>query len=246
MYLFVLSCLLIGYCQCLYRLPSTIEPIYYNITLKPIFNNSNIDFTGEEYISINISNTIFSNSTNFSLYIHKAPTIIINDVYITINSINYDYINTIYDTSTEMILITYNTTINNINTALLYFKYTGKYNTFAPVGVFKSSYVLNSVTIQSITAQFQPTFARYAFICFDEPGIKSVFNWNFIAPINAVVLYNMPMIDETLLNDYSCQYTSRYGSNNQCKLVKFQTSPHMSTYLNTFVIGISYMYIHNS
>eukprot|EP01084_Bolivina_argentea_P174647 302519_1 len=40
------------------------------------------------------------------------------------------------------------------------------------------------------------------------------------------------------INNYKCKYIYSNGTNNQCKLVSFHTSPLMSTYLIAFAIGL--------
>jgi hypothetical protein len=73
------------------------------------------------------------------------------------------------------------------------------------------------------STQLEPIYARKVFPCFDEPNFKSKFNITIESDKNKTFLSNMPEKKSSIVN------------NN--KIVKFEESPLMSTYLVCIVIG---------
>ena len=73
------------------------------------------------------------------------------------------------------------------------------------------------------TTQFQPTGARQAFPCFDEPGLKATFKMSIVRDKKHIALFNMPL---NKTEDYK----------NGRVVDRFQESVKMSTYLVAFVV----------
>ncbi|MCP9257385.1 Aminopeptidase [Dirofilaria immitis] len=71
--------------------------------------------------------------------------------------------------------------------------------------------------------QFESTYARLAFPCWDEPIYKAKFDVTLIVDEKLTALSNMNVISETNADDK--------------KVVKFATTPLMSTYLVAFAVG---------
>uniref|UniRef100_A0A182XXK5 Aminopeptidase n=2 Tax=Anopheles stephensi TaxID=30069 RepID=A0A182XXK5_ANOST len=74
------------------------------------------------------------------------------------------------------------------------------------------------------TTHFQPSYARMAFPCFDEPGLKSTFQITIVSNASYLVASNTPI--ETiswLLDGY--------------KVVRFERTPPMQTYLVSFLVA---------
>eukprot|EP01128_Nolandella_sp_AFSM9_P006961 TRINITY_DN3696_c0_g1_i1.p1 TRINITY_DN3696_c0_g1~~TRINITY_DN3696_c0_g1_i1.p1 ORF type:complete len:936 (+),score=187.43 TRINITY_DN3696_c0_g1_i1:22-2829(+) len=59
-------------------------------------------------------------------------------------------------------------------------------------GFYRSSYIEDGVKQWIAVTDFEPANARNAFPCFDEPGMKAVFNFTITAPPSYNVLANMP------------------------------------------------------
>ena len=94
-------------------------------------------------------------------------------------------------------------------------------------GFYKSVYTNKKGEQVSIaTTQFQPSDARKAYPCFDEPSFKAPFSVTLVRPtIGYIALSNMP-VKEEVPNTPAAGLTT----------VKFEKSVPMSTYLSCFIV----------
>jgi aminopeptidase 2 len=106
----------------------------------------------------------------------------------------------------------------------LWMEFTGQLND-KMAGFYRSTYK-NPDGTEGImaTTQMEPTDARRAFPCFDEPALKAEFTITLIADNKLTCLSNMDVASETALSGDK-------------KAVKFSKSPRMSTYLVAFIVG---------
>ncbi|KAI3429433.1 hypothetical protein D9Q98_005527 [Chlorella vulgaris] len=96
-------------------------------------------------------------------------------------------------------------------------------------GFYRSTYKLADGSARSLaTTQFEANAARLAFPCFDEPAFKAVFNTEIIAPAHLEVLYNMPP---------SAIHSHAHNVDEHTRTWHFQPTPPMSTYLVCFIVG---------
>lgn len=91
------------------------------------------------------------------------------------------------------------------------------------LGIYPSRFTHNKKEHVIIATQFESHHAREAFPCIDEPEAKAEFDLSITADKTDVVIFNMPMSQET------------DGETN--KTTVFETTPKMSTYLLAFVLG---------
>ena len=94
-------------------------------------------------------------------------------------------------------------------------------------GFYKSVYTNRLGKKVSIaTSKFQPTYARKAFPCFDEPSFKSTFSTVLVRPSEGyIALSNMPVAEEV-----------EESPSNGLTTVTFQKSVPMVTYLACFIV----------
>ena len=91
-------------------------------------------------------------------------------------------------------------------------------------GAYLSSYDYNGQEETLISTQFESHYAREAFPCVDEPAAKATFALSLEVPDeNDTVISNMP-----------AAHTKKSGAG---KIVEFETTPRMSTYLLAFCVG---------
>ena len=96
-------------------------------------------------------------------------------------------------------------------------------------GFYRSSYNdANGKTKYMAATQMEPTDARRAFPCFDEPALKAKFTITLIADKSLTCLSNMDSVSEVDVDGH-------YGANK--KAVTFRETPLMSTYLLAFIVG---------
>lgn len=93
-------------------------------------------------------------------------------------------------------------------------------------GLYRSKYTSHDTNEERYCAvtQFEACDAHRCFPCWDDPAIKATFDITLSVPKNRVALSNMPVKSEEVLPDGNV-------------LVKFETTPIMSTYLVAVVVG---------
>ena len=96
-----------------------------------------------------------------------------------------------------------------------------------------------------VSTQFESHYARECFPCIDEPEAKATFDLKIVTPdVEDTVISNMPAKSERVLEYESVDPDLDPHSANitlntkvQKKIVEFETTPKMSTYLLAFCLG---------
>jgi len=133
-----------------------------------------------------------------------------------------------YNEDTQTTKISFKDTISAGSKVSLTQDFTGTLNDNM-AGFYRSSYKGADGSDKFMaTTQMEPTDARRAFPCFDEPSLKAEFTITLIADKEMTCLSNMDVESED-------QVDSSYGGKK--KAVTFRKSPLMSTYLLAFIVG---------
>ncbi|MFX1521253.1 MAG: M1 family aminopeptidase [Promethearchaeota archaeon] len=101
--------------------------------------------------------------------------------------------------------------------------YTGNINDLL-VGFYRSKYEIGGEVRYVAVTQFEERDARRAFPCFDHPAKKATFDIEYLIDEKLKAISNMPILEEKMLE-------------NGKKVVRFERTPPMSTYLVFFGVG---------
>ena len=101
--------------------------------------------------------------------------------------------------------------------------YVGEINS-RMAGFYRSRYVRDGKERYAAVTQFEESDARRAFPCFDHPSVKATFEVEMMIDAGLTALSNTALAEEKPLEDGR-------------KLVRFERTPRMSTYLVFFGVG---------
>ncbi|KAJ7997845.1 hypothetical protein DPEC_G00216390 [Dallia pectoralis] len=218
-----------------YRLPDTLKPDHYNLTLWPRLTANAQGlyvFTGESYVVFQcVKETdlilIHSNKLNYStsedghlakltaLGSKPAPTIK----------------TTWLQNTTQFLVIQLNGKLTVGESYQLDTEFVGELADDLG-GFYRSEYKEEDGTTKVVaTTQMQPTDARKAFPCFDEPAMKAVFHITLLHPIGSIALSNGMERDPVPV--------TVLGPEGSVKVLKtsFYETKRMSTYLLAFIVS---------
>src|SRR5947209_3072796 len=190
------------------RLSQTVIPSHYQLSLDPDIAKKN--FLGEETIALRLT--------------APAKEIILNSLDLEISDAVVSHsskslkANVVYDKPSEMARFEFPELIP-AGEAQLHLKFSGKLTEG-----LRGLYLSKSSRREYAVTQFESTYARMMFPCFDEPSFKATFDLNVSADRGDTAISNGHIVkDEPLPN-------SRHE-------ITFSTSPRMSTYLLALAIG---------
>lgn len=192
-------------------LPKTFKPVSYIVEVIP--NIQEETFSGKTIINIET--------------IEKSKKLILNGAGLTITSavINCDKkeLKPKIEYIEEKEQIVFETEEELKNTFNIVLNYNANFNKNM-AGFYLSTYKTpNGIEKKIATTQFEPSDARRAFPCFDEPELKATFDISLVIDKKLIGLSNMDIKEEI--------------KKEEKKIIHFNTTPIVSTYLIAFIIG---------
>ena len=138
-----------------------------------------------------------------------------------------------YDEKSQRVTLFFLEEIMPSPTAAVQIRYKGTMNN-SMVGFYRSKYKEVTALTESVpmdgdsycmfSTQFASSDARRAFPCFDEPNLKATFDVSIEIPEDTIALCNMPV-------------KKVKASSHGRKIVSFERTPIMSTYLLAWAFG---------
>ncbi|KAL0822477.1 hypothetical protein ABMA28_004534 [Loxostege sticticalis] len=199
------------------RLPKNVIPKHYDLELTP--NLEKFTFTGKTAVKVSIVNS--------------TKEIVLNCLDLELNSVKLQYndggsvstlnpVDVRLNAADETACILFENPLPQ-GEAMLFCEFNGEINDKMK-GLYRSKYLTpGGEERYAAVTQFEATDARRCFPCWDEPAIKATFDISLNVPADRVALSNMPVKEEK--------------TEGAKKLVHFDTTPIMSTYLVAVVVG---------
>ncbi|XP_077419547.1 aminopeptidase Ey-like [Vanacampus margaritifer] len=212
-----------------YRLPQSLAPISYNITLWPrlvpredgayfFTGRSSVVFTCVEDTDLIL---IHANKLNLSSRDDGHPARLLGLNGVEVPGLTRSWL----EAPTQYLVIQLNSRLRAGSTYELITEFEGELADDLG-GFYRSEYLQDGEKKVLATTQMQPTDARKAFPCFDEPAMKAVFHMTLIHPQDTVALSNA-------INHEAVNITMD-GQN--VLQTTFEATKRMSTYLLAFVV----------
>lgn len=194
-------------------LPTNVKPQHYKLTLEPLFDT--FKFNGEVLIDLDV----LEKSSFITLHTLELELL---EYHVIDNNETLKPIEVVTNDDKQTTTFKFNKEFQN-DKVQLYIKFIGELND-KMAGFYRSTYEQDGKTKYLATTQMEPTDCRRAFPSFDEPNLKAKFTISLVGDKHLTFLSNMDVKNEEDQNDGK-------------KIVHFNTTPYMSTYLVAFIVG---------
>jgi aminopeptidase N len=191
------------------RLPQTVVPSHYNLSLDPVIAQQT--FSGDETIDVTVRQPL-------SEIVMNSLDLNISEAQVTSGG-NTQNATVTYDKPSEMVKLALPQKLP-AGQARIHLKYSG-----ALVDGLRGFYLSKTSRRKYAVTQFEGTYARMMFPCFDEPSFKATFDLSTTADKGDTAISNGRMVKDAPI-----------GAGERHQIV-FSTSPKMSTYLVALAIG---------
>ncbi|KAH9429076.1 hypothetical protein MCOR02_010488 [Pyricularia oryzae] len=201
-------------------LPTNVVPKHYDLTLEPDLEK--FTFNGSVVVHLDVA----EDSKSISLHTLEID---VKNAKVTSGGQTITSPKISYNEDTQVTKIDFDETISKGSKAELTIDFTGTLND-KMAGFYRAVYKRDDGSEGVLAvSQMEPTDARRAFPCFDEPSLKATFAVTLIADKKLTCLSNMDVASESEVQSALTGTTK--------KAVKFHNSPLMSTYLLAFIVG---------
>ncbi|XP_053945161.1 aminopeptidase N [Anastrepha ludens] len=226
------------------RLPRSMKPQKYNISLMPHLLNNNFTFEGEVRIQVIVLEdcyniTMHASNLNISkndVSVHQIGTSTATEALQPALAEYANYTPEIGDVdlrirkqymleSKQFFIIELYDKLNKGGVYEINIRFSGLIEDYLQ-GFYRSSYQVGNEKRWLASTQFQATDARRAFPCFDEPSLKANFTIRIARPRNMTAVSNMPIVS-----------TKNHEKFNDYVWDQFAETLPMSTYLVAYAIS---------
>jgi len=198
-----------------HRLDGRAIPTHYDLTIRPDADAGT--FTGTVGIDLEVT-------TETSSLVCNAAGLAVTGATVTTPTGEQLAADATLDADSERVTFTVNTTLQP-GPHRLDADFSGALDDRLR-GMYRSSYTdAGGDTHHLVVTQFEATFARRAFPCWDEPAFKATFDISLVVPAGQSAVSNATEVARTPTED---------GGHDE---VQFATTMKMSTYLVAFVVG---------
>ncbi|KDR73439.1 hypothetical protein GALMADRAFT_72189 [Galerina marginata CBS 339.88] len=217
-----------------HRLPTNVKPTHYDITIKTDLKK--LTFQGLVKVSLDVqteTSTIILNTSELEIGKASVYSVALKaEQLVTMSAFDKTEERTTFQL-TDKLPAGSKAEIRIAFSAGLTGKMTGYY---------KSSWEHEGKTKYFSLTQFEPTAARRAFPCWDEPLLKATFAITMISRADTINLSNMAIISEESIQpgvNTPTELAEILASteNEKWKITKFGTTPPMSSYIVAFANG---------
>ncbi|KAF8198250.1 leucyl aminopeptidase [Mycena galopus ATCC 62051] len=221
-----------------YRLPTNVKPSHYDLTFWTDLEL--LEFGGFVTVDLDILEEAAA------IVLNCSDDLKLGDATVRCAALNADQWQSaqiVADKELGRATLTFATTLPAGSKAQVKISYTAMLRS-SMNGYYKSAWQRDGKTEYYALTQFQPTEARAAFPCWDEPQLKATFTITMISRAETVNISNMPAESEVAYDTSSALNTSLATllstlpkKNLQWKITKFQQTPPMSSYIVAFANG---------
>lgn len=214
----VLAAAMIGANGNEFRLPRSVLPTHYDVRLRTEVHQGAKDLRGTVGIKVNVV------EPTGKIVLHSLGIKVRNVSLSNLDGNDLGALRINRDESNQQLVLTRDDVLE-IGSYLLRLDFTADNCVGCVVKQYED---VGGVVRNFLATQFEPTYARSAFPCFDEPGMKATFSLEVVHHKSRSVDSNMPMIGTArpLEGDYVVS--------------QFERTPKMSTYLLAFTVTEGY------